>query len=319
MEPSTYRRGLDGISRAVAEVARTVGRFLSLSGRAKPEPDALDDAVRVLYPVIQAGREKAHTLTVEFVKGQAQIQGYDDTVPIPALRDYDESATRTMVENAVTDSPADMEGEVARAAVLHTENAAREAVADVATMSEKPDPASGETRKPIRWARVLTGAENCPFCITLASRGIGSYGNQNLYLSRQSALYAGGDTTSNSLDASKGRFHRGCDCVAVPVFDLNDWPGRETADFLYHDVYQAARELYDDDEELNPQGDPFKSVRLYLQNNMDEISRAQKKSDLDEDPSLVIPDMRKGEANSTPKEDTDRPGGSMAEEWKPSR
>lgn len=294
MEPSTYRRGLDGISRAVAEVARAVGRFLS---GPKPDEAARDAAAAALYPAIVSGRDKAHALSVEFAKGQAEAHGYTDTVPVPAIRDYDQAATRKAIDNVLDSASSDVEGDLARASVLHTENAAREAVADTAKMSQTPDPATRETRKPIRWARTLTGAENCAFCITLASRGIGLLGNNNLYLSRQSALYSGGDAASNALDANKERFHHGCDCVAVPVYDLNDWPGRETADFLYHDVYQAARELYDDDEELNPTGDPFKSVRLYLQNNADEIDRARKKEDLDEGVSLNIPDMRSGDVD----------------------
>jgi hypothetical protein len=59
----------------------------------------------------------------------------------------------------------------------------------------------------VRYARVATGRETCGFCWMLVSRG-------PVYESRESA--------------GEGRkFHALCDCRVVPVFDANDWPGRE--------------------------------------------------------------------------------------------
>lgn len=62
--------------------------------------------------------------------------------------------------------------------------------------------------EPVGWARRLTGAENCGFCVMLASRGA-------VYKSEHSAKYR----------SDMRRFHDGCDCEVVPVYDVNDWPG----------------------------------------------------------------------------------------------
>jgi hypothetical protein len=99
------------------------------------------------------------------------------------------------------------------------------------------------------WARVATGRETCAFCLMLISRGaeLNHKGNfayaeaatSGINLDDETAIdfftEAGGDPTKflKSLrEDSKDNvdeWHVGCDCVAVPVFDLNDWPGRDQA------------------------------------------------------------------------------------------
>lgn len=58
-----------------------------------------------------------------------------------------------------------------------------------------------------RWARVATGAETCGWCLMLCSRG---------------PVYA-----SEARGGGLNAWHDGCDCKVVPVFDLEDWEGRE--------------------------------------------------------------------------------------------
>ncbi|MGY2036610.1 VG15 protein [Nocardia gipuzkoensis] len=73
----------------------------------------------------------------------------------------------------------------------------------------------------VGWARVLSGAENCPFCAMLASRG-------PVYRSDKSALTVvgrGGRPRGNR--ALGERYHDGCDCEAVLVRRGQDWEGRE--------------------------------------------------------------------------------------------
>lgn len=69
--------------------------------------------------------------------------------------------------------------------------------------------ASRDKLKP-RFARVPAGAETCPFCIMLASRGF-------VY---RTAKKAGGD----------GHYHPNCDCRIVPGFDGMDVEGYDTAE-----------------------------------------------------------------------------------------
>lgn len=268
MRAGQYRRTLDRISRSVADVARTVGRFLTTTDRTDAD---LEDAARVLHPAISAGREQAHQAAVAFIQAQAKDQGYTGTLPIPAPRDYSQESTKKALKHAVDSTKnGDLEKAVARAAVRHTEDAPRKAVEDVSTMSTEPDPATGETRAPVRWARQLSGAENCPFCVVMASRGA-------VYLSRQTALYDGGDKNSNSLSSDMDKFHTGCDCIAVPVFDVSKWDGNSTARYLYSKVYKEALKKYTDDE-------PFEAVRKYMI------------YDLGNEDGLKVPQLRKDEA-----------------------
>ncbi|OCB42945.1 hypothetical protein A5721_26210 [Mycobacterium vulneris] len=79
-----------------------------------------------------------------------------------------------------------------------------------------------------RWIRVPTGATTCEFCIMLASREQGP--NFRGYSSEQDALF-----TENGQ-----KYHKNCDCVAVPVF-----PGDDVWDLSpnigdYQDLYYRA-------------------------------------------------------------------------------
>ena len=63
----------------------------------------------------------------------------------------------------------------------------------------------------IGWARVLTGAENCAWCMMLASRG-------PVYRTHAKALYKGGETGNP--------WHNHCDCTATLVFRGKPWTGQ---------------------------------------------------------------------------------------------
>ena len=83
-------------------------------------------------------------------------------------------------------------------------------------------PEKRESRRAKSWARVLTGAENCAFCVVLASRG-------PVY---SSAANAGRMTANEKFDETGLRgyvnsYHDNCDCLVVPVYDFASWPGRE--------------------------------------------------------------------------------------------
>lgn len=88
-------------------------------------------------------------------------------------------------------------------------------------------------KRPFGYARVLTGAENCAFCVMLASRG-------PVY---SSAKAAGARTVSTAY-AEAGvveyinSYHPNCDCIVVPVYTSKDWPGKEQ--------FEAAQALYNE-------------------------------------------------------------------------
>lgn len=67
------------------------------------------------------------------------------------------------------------------------------------------------------WIRVPTGETTCEFCIMLASRELGArFGG---YSSQERALF----------DENGQTFHKGCDCVAVPIY-----PGQNALDVSPH-------------------------------------------------------------------------------------
>lgn len=118
-----------------------------------------------------------------------------------------------------------------------------------------------------RYARVPTGAETCPFCLMLASRGFE-------YLSAKSA---GAD--------KRGHYHANCDCRIVPGFDGMEVEGYDP-DALYarfselsggFDDHAALDEWSSRDEEwqeANP-WDAFRTRKLmaHVRKNM-EVERA---------------------------------------------
>lgn len=88
------------------------------------------------------------------------------------------------------------------------------------------------------WARVATGRETCGFCMMLVSRGPAykSARGAGLNASDELAeeLWNRGDTAA--LKELMTRWHPGCDCKVVPVFDRANWPGR--------DAYLRALEIW---------------------------------------------------------------------------
>jgi hypothetical protein len=99
------------------------------------------------------------------------------------------------------------------------------------------------------WARVATGRETCAWCLMLISRGakLNHKGNfayaeaatSGINLDDNTAIdlfnEAGGDPATflknlrEDTEDNVEEWHTGCDCIAVPVFDLEDWPGKGQA------------------------------------------------------------------------------------------
>lgn len=111
--------------------------------------------------------------------------------------------------------------------------------------------------KVIGWARVEGGGESCAFCLTLISRG-------PVYKSARTAGLQADDVSANeliqqgdesALDRLMTRWHPNCDCKVVPVFDRNNWVGR--------DRYLEALELW-------------KQASRGSKNNKDAINRLRK-------------------------------------------
>ena len=84
---------------------------------------------------------------------------------------------------------------------------------------------------PVRvgWARVATGRETCAFCLMLVSRGPVYERSEDVGISdEEKALEILDDGADQAaLKELMTRWHPGCDCIAVPVYDIDSWEGRE--------------------------------------------------------------------------------------------
>lgn len=90
------------------------------------------------------------------------------------------------------------------------------------------------------WARVATGRETCEFCLTMISRGpvYNSAEGAGLPLTDTPAIDLWRSGNAEAMHELMRKWHTGCDCLVVPVFNRQKWPGR--------DEYIAANAIWKD-------------------------------------------------------------------------
>jgi hypothetical protein len=109
------------------------------------------------------------------------------------------------------------------------------------------------------WARVATGRETCAWCLMLISRGpvYAEANTAGINLDDETVidLYkeVGWDSEKfrEEVDEYVDEWHAGCDCMVVPVFDGENWPGkdaRERALQLWVDAGLEANRLIESGE-----------------------------------------------------------------------
>lgn len=114
--------------------------------------------------------------------------------------------------------------------------------------------------RPVGWARVLQGRWSCGFCIMLAARGA-------VYSSADAAQLVAAEAGKKSREGgflsrrartelrkkNPRAFHEHCDCIVVPVFDPDNWPGRAEQQRLAK-FYRETVEKEDRKYEADPEG-----------------------------------------------------------------
>ncbi|QFP95499.1 capsid maturation protease [Mycobacterium phage GaugeLDP] len=141
-------------------------------------------------------------------------------------------------EMSQADSPRSAVTKTALVAVREVEMAGRRQIIGAV----KNDP---ETRIVQGWARVATGRETCAWCLMLISRGaeLNRKGNFAYREAATAGINLDDETAIDlwneaGMDLEKFReltkehieeWHTGCDCLAVPVFDVQNWPGKAAA------------------------------------------------------------------------------------------
>lgn len=85
----------------------------------------------------------------------------------------------------------------------------------------------------VGFARVATGRETCAFCLMLVSRGPVFKSELKAGAKHEGAseiMEQKNTFSDDELDELMTRWHPGCDCKVVPVFDEDNWQGRD--DFI---------------------------------------------------------------------------------------
>jgi len=223
MTLALYRRELDAISR------NTLGLLLPLFSSTSAKPDqAFQDTV---WRIVTNQRLLAYQAALDMLREEAAKQNIPDPY-LPEPTPYPRQAVATVFEENKNGSPADL----AATFIRHVEASARtttvRAVNDTAT----------ELRRPRAWARVLTGADNCPFCVMLASRG-------PIYGSAESAGRIPASFKWVDAQGFVNSYHDNCDCLVVPVFGKN-WSGSEQSSALYK-LWRDATKGFSGSDALN--------------------------------------------------------------------
>lgn len=246
---SQYRPALDRISR---QLLRQVTQTVRGVWRANPIPDApyatrrqiaatagrrRTALARLLPGMIRQAREQCWTAALQLLDGEAVSQGVGGDVYHPSLSGYPDRAVATALDDlerrmgTLSGSEADAVAQVGAMAIRHGEQAARDTVRRAADDGPGAETPVRGRCYPVGWARMVTGASSCAFCLMLASRG---------------PVYRSNTVLRTTADAPnigvKGRrYHDCCDCIAYPVYSLVNQPYAAVADALYDRVYLPAR------------------------------------------------------------------------------
>lgn len=242
---------------STAEVSAYTNALNSLTGVAKTAveaaisgieySDVADLRIRLLdaiEPFVVASTDTAAALAAEFYDslreqsvgeryGARPVSGYDPQAT--------EGAVRAFLQGIVEGKTL---GEIMDRVLGRVDWEVKHAAGNCVIENAGRDPLSK------RYARVPTGAETCPFCLMLASRGFE-------YLSAKSA---GAD--------KRGHYHANCDCRIVPGFDGMEVEGYDP-DALYARFSElsegfdgrAAVEEYDKHDEEWKKANPWDTFR----------------------------------------------------------
>lgn len=180
-----------------------------------------------LFPIVVASRRESAILAREFYDEDRLNHGLTDRFDID-LPDYEwEWFVNAMEPSFEAFVHGDMsDGQFAQTglrAIKEIENAGRKEL--IKAVRDE----NSQTGSRIGWARVATGRETCAFCLMLVSRGPVYEDAKDAGLNDEEKalelLDQGADKAT--LRDLMTRWHPGCDCIAVPVRDIDSWEGRD--------------------------------------------------------------------------------------------
>jgi hypothetical protein len=178
--------------------------------------------VRGIFPIVDSARRESAILMREFYDSQRlEHLGNDDyNIDIPSyeLAWLEESMRPVFREARVIELDDGKVVETALRVAKEVENGGRRTALNAVR---------GETRR-VGFARVATGRETCAFCLMLVSRGPVYKSELKAGAKHEGAaeiLETKNNVSDEELDDLMTRWHPGCDCKVVPVFDENNWVG----------------------------------------------------------------------------------------------
>lgn len=226
MTPEQYERETALIMLSLRAVLTPLLRLLP----PRPTAEQWDALVAAAYPAVYRARVDAWRASERFYRAERYRRlGVDDPVLFPR-RNYPPEALAKALHQQVKPRldlldddepvPTVIIEEAVAVAERHAQEAGRQAVIDAARHDDRA----------IGYARRLVGAVNCAFCSMLASRG-------PVYRSAESALIRHEGRGRNAVPTGEP-FHNRCNCQVVPVYNRDDWPGRDQ----YLELQRAWRE-----------------------------------------------------------------------------
>lgn len=265
MTPEEYAAAQYLITAGVATYVKRVATFFMVPGLGARE---WLDFLRMIFPEVQKRYSQSAELGRRFYDAQRK-KHHPDLVRNEMLLSelkfewFVQNMSPARKEMSQVDSPPSAAAKAALTAVREVEMAGRRQV--LGAVKNDPEPVLQG------WARVATGRETCAWCLMLISRGVELNHKGNFaYRAADTAGInlddvtsidffndAGGDPATflkNLREDSKDNieeWHTGCDCIAVPVFDLENWPGKGQATRalqLWIDASKEAKKLINSGE-----------------------------------------------------------------------
>lgn len=179
-----------------------------------------------IFPIVVQARRESAILARTFYDEDRINHGLTDRFDIN-LPDYEwdwfleamEPSYDSFARVVTTDGQF---AQVGLRAIKEVENAGRKEL----IKAVRDENQSRKTR--IGWARVATGRETCAFCLMLVSRGPVYERGEDAGIDEEKALEILDDGADQAaLKELMTRWHPGCDCIAVPVRDIDSWEGRD--------------------------------------------------------------------------------------------
>lgn len=216
------------IANQTYQYTKGLGKFFTAPALSLPEWFRV---LNLLFPQVAAARAASAANARVFFDAEREAHSLP---PMPRELEgtdfprFAQSMEPARAKMSLADSTPHATTLLAMQAVREVDNAGRRqiihAVEDDAATLHKPDTPSAP-RQIRGWARVATGRETCAWCLMLVSRGPVYQSAQNAGLDIEDAGAKAMDAAGEDVSGLMNQWHPNCDCIVVPVYKQESWPG----------------------------------------------------------------------------------------------